>query len=44
MRVLHLTGSAVSGFFADLSRLYAVDCLEATSRRPCGTSNNWGST
>jgi len=31
MRVLHLTGSAVSGFFADLSRLYAADCLEATA-------------
>lgn len=31
MRVLHLTGSAVSEFYADLSRLYAADCLEATA-------------
>ena len=31
MRVLHLAGSAVSDFFADLSRLYAADCLEATA-------------
>jgi D-alanine-D-alanine ligase len=31
MRVLHLTGSAVSEFFADLSRLYAGDCLDATA-------------
>jgi len=31
MRVLHLAGSAVSEFFADLSRLYAADCLEATA-------------
>jgi D-alanine-D-alanine ligase len=30
LRVLHLTGSAVSDFFADLSRLYAADCLAAT--------------
>lgn len=30
MRVLHLTGSAVSAFMAELSRLYARDCLEAT--------------
>lgn len=30
MRVLHLTGSAESEFFADLSRLYAADALEAT--------------
>lgn len=27
MRVLHLTGSAESAFLADLSRLYARDCL-----------------
>ncbi|MEO5709974.1 MAG: hypothetical protein ABIQ59_09130 [Nocardioidaceae bacterium] len=31
LRVLHLVGSAVSDFLADLSRLYAVDCLEATA-------------
>jgi D-alanine-D-alanine ligase len=31
MRVLHLVGSAESEFFADLSRLYAADCLEATA-------------
>ncbi|MET3804692.1 D-alanine-D-alanine ligase [Nakamurella sp. UYEF19] len=31
LRVLHLTGSAVSDFLADLSRLYAADCLEATA-------------
>jgi D-alanine-D-alanine ligase len=31
LRVLHLVGSAVSEFFADLSRLYAGDCLEATA-------------
>jgi D-alanine-D-alanine ligase len=30
LRVLHLTGSAVSDFFCDLSRLYARDCLAAT--------------
>lgn len=30
-RVLHLAGSAVSEFLADLSRLYAQDCLEATA-------------
>lgn len=30
-RVLHLAGSAVSEFFADLSRLYARDCLAATA-------------
>ncbi|GAA4544878.1 D-alanine--D-alanine ligase [Pseudonocardia xishanensis] len=30
-RVLHLVGSAVDEFFADLSRLYAADCLEVTS-------------
>ncbi len=29
MRVLHLVGSAVSDFYADLSRLYAADCLDA---------------
>ncbi|CAN5476111.1 N/A [soil metagenome] len=31
LRVLHLVGSAVSEFLADLSRLYAEDCLEATA-------------
>jgi D-alanine-D-alanine ligase len=31
VRVLHLAGSAVSDFLADLSRLYAQDCLEATA-------------
>ena len=31
LRVLHLAGSAVSDFYADLSRLYAQDCLEATA-------------
>ena len=31
MRVLHLVGSAVSDFYADLSRLYAADCLAATA-------------
>jgi D-alanine-D-alanine ligase len=31
IRVLHLAGSAVSEFLADLSRLYAQDCLEATA-------------
>ena len=30
-RVLHLAGSAASGFLADLSRVYAQDCLEATA-------------
>jgi D-alanine-D-alanine ligase len=30
-RVLHLAGSAVSEFLADLSRLYARDCLQATA-------------
>lgn len=29
-RVLHLTGSPTSDFHADLSRLYAADCLETT--------------
>ncbi len=29
LRVLHLTGSAVSEFYCDLSRLYAQDCLES---------------
>lgn len=29
-RVLHLVGSAVSDFYGELSRLYAVDCLAAT--------------
>ena len=31
LRVLHLAGSVVSDFMADLSRLYAQDCLEATA-------------
>jgi D-alanine-D-alanine ligase len=31
LRVLHLAGSAVSEFLADLSRLYASDCLAATA-------------
>jgi len=31
LRVLHLAGSAVSGFHADLSRVYAADCLQATA-------------
>ncbi len=31
LRVLHLVGSAVSDFYADLSRLYAADCLAATA-------------
>jgi D-alanine-D-alanine ligase len=31
MRILHLVGSATDAFFADLSRLYAADCLEVTS-------------
>jgi D-alanine-D-alanine ligase len=31
LRVLHLVGSAVSGFYCDLSRLYAQDCLENTA-------------
>jgi D-alanine-D-alanine ligase len=30
-RVLHLAGSAVSDFLADLSRLYAQDCLQAAA-------------
>ncbi|MGN6608967.1 MAG: D-alanine--D-alanine ligase family protein [Jatrophihabitans sp.] len=30
LRVLHLAGSAVDDFHADLSRLYASDCLTAT--------------
>ena len=30
VRVLHLTGSPVSAFHDDLSRLYAADCLRAT--------------
>ena len=33
LRVLHLVGSAVSPFYADLSRLYAQDCLDATEDR-----------
>ncbi len=33
MRVLHLTGSAVSDEFVDLSLLYARDCLTATADR-----------
>jgi D-alanine-D-alanine ligase len=31
LRVLHLVGSATSDFLADLSRLYAQDCLDATA-------------
>lgn len=31
LRVLHLAGSATDDFLADLSRLYAADCLEATA-------------
>ena len=31
LKVLHLTGSAVDDFHADLSRLYAADCLDATA-------------
>ena len=31
LRVLHLVGSAVSDLLCDLSRLYAEDCLAATS-------------
>jgi D-alanine-D-alanine ligase len=31
LRVLHLTGSAVSEFYGDLSRLYAQDCLKNTA-------------
>jgi D-alanine-D-alanine ligase len=31
LRVLHLVGSAVSDFYADLSRLYAQDCWEHTA-------------
>ncbi len=31
LRVLHLVGSAVDDFYADLSRLYARDCLAATA-------------
>jgi len=31
VRVLHLVGSPESDFFADLSRLYAADCLAATA-------------
>jgi D-alanine-D-alanine ligase len=30
LRVLHLVGSAVDEFYAELSRLYAQDCLENT--------------
>ena len=33
MRVLHLVGSPTSEFFADLSRLYARDCLNAVAGR-----------
>lgn len=29
--VLHLAGSSTSDFYADVSRLYAADCLEATA-------------
>lgn len=31
LRVLHLGGSATSEFYADLSRLYAADCWDATA-------------
>lgn len=31
LRVLHLIGSAADDFYADLSRLYAADCLSATA-------------
>ena len=31
LRVLHLAGSAVSDFLADLSRVYATDCLLSTA-------------
>ena len=31
LRTLHLVGSEVSPFMADLSRLYADDCLSATA-------------
>ena len=31
LRVLHLVGSAVSEFMAELSQLYARDCLDATA-------------
>ena len=31
LRLLHLVGSEVDPFFADLSRLYAEDCLRATA-------------
>jgi D-alanine-D-alanine ligase len=31
LRVVHLTGSAVSAFLEDLSRVYAEDCLTATA-------------
>lgn len=30
-RILHLVGSPVSDFYAELSRLYARDCIEATA-------------
>ncbi|MEO9138710.1 MAG: D-alanine--D-alanine ligase [Jatrophihabitans sp.] len=31
LRVLHLVGSAVDDFYCELSRLYAADCLAATT-------------
>ena len=31
LRILHLTGSPESEFYADLSRLYAADCLRSTA-------------
>lgn len=34
LRVLHLAGSPVSDFHAELSRLYAEDCLRATADPP----------
>ncbi len=33
LRTLHLVGSGISAFMADLSRLYADDCLRATADR-----------
>ncbi|MBD2165541.1 D-alanine--D-alanine ligase [Calothrix membranacea FACHB-236] len=33
LRILHLVGSAQNDFYCDLSRLYAQDCLTATTER-----------
>ncbi|MFN6495517.1 MAG: ATP-grasp domain-containing protein [Nostoc sp. DedQUE01] len=33
LRILHLVGSAQNDFYCDLSRLYAEDCLAATTER-----------